>query len=77
MKRIWAPWRLEYILEPKNNDECFICHILKEKKDKENLILFRGKNALVLINKYPYVAGHLMVAPNKHTSELEETSNST
>ena len=77
MKRIWAPWRIEYILEPKNNDECFICQIKKEKKDKENLILYRGKNAIVLINKYPYIAGHLMIAPNKHTSNMEELNEET
>jgi len=77
VKQIWAPWRIEYILEQKNKDECFICKILKEKKDKENLILFRGKKALVLINKYPYIAGHLMVAPNSHTSELEELDEET
>ncbi|NHJ04715.1 MAG: HIT domain-containing protein [Candidatus Heimdallarchaeota archaeon] len=72
MDRIWAPWRIEYIEQPKLDDECFICKILKEKKDDENLILFRGKNAIVLLNKYPYIAGHLMVAPNQHLSNLEE-----
>ena len=77
LKQIWAPWRIEYILQPKDENECFICHALKEKNDKENLILFRGKKALVLINKYPYIAGHLMVAPNNHTSELEEIDEET
>ncbi|HUU77212.1 MAG TPA: HIT domain-containing protein [candidate division Zixibacteria bacterium] len=72
MDRIWAPWRIEYIEQPKLYDECFICKILKEKKDDKNLILYRGKNAIVLLNKYPYIAGHLMVAPNQHLSNLEE-----
>jgi len=77
LKRIWSPWRIEYIIQSKEQDECFICQILEEKKDKENLILFRGEKALVLINKYPYIAGHLMVAPKIHTSELEELDEET
>ena len=76
LDRIWAPWRIEYIEQPKN-DECFICQILKEKKDDKNLILYRGKNALVLLNKYPYIAGHLMVAPIEHIANLEKLTKET
>ncbi|MFW9924042.1 MAG: HIT domain-containing protein [Candidatus Thorarchaeota archaeon] len=72
LERIWAPWRIEYIEQPKNDKECFICQMLKENEDEKNLILFRGKNAIVMLNKYPYIAGHLMVAPVTHTSELDE-----
>ena len=71
IQRIWAPWRIEYIAQEKSDDVCFICDILKEDKDKENLILYRGKNAVVLLNRYPYIAGHLMIAPIQHTSELD------
>ncbi|NHJ86681.1 MAG: HIT domain-containing protein [Asgard group archaeon] len=76
MKKLWAPWRMDYILEPKSDDECFICDILKDKEqnDKKNLILFRGKVSLVILNAFPYNNGHIMVAPNKHTSELIELS---
>ena len=75
MKKIWAPWRIEYILQQKD-DECFICKSISDKseKDKKNLLLYRGINSFVLLNKYPYISGHLMVAPNKHTSELTEIS---
>ena len=76
LERIWAPWRIEYIEQPKN-DECFICQILKENKDNKNLVLYRGKNALVLLNKYPYIAGHLMVAPIEHIANLEELTKET
>ncbi|NHK31046.1 MAG: HIT domain-containing protein [Asgard group archaeon] len=71
MKKIWAPWRIEYILQQKN-DECFICNVISDKpeNDKINLLLYRGKKSSVLLNKYPYISGHLMVAPNTHTSEL-------
>jgi ATP adenylyltransferase len=56
------------------NDECFICDAIFDKleNDKKNLLLYRGKKSSVLLNKYPYISGHLMVAPNTHTSELSE-----
>ncbi|HUT80521.1 MAG TPA: HIT domain-containing protein [Candidatus Bathyarchaeia archaeon] len=73
MKKIWAPWRLEYIKQPKENS-CFICDIIKDKpeKDRENLILYRGKKAIILINKFPYISGHLMVAPLMHTADISD-----
>ncbi|NHJ46223.1 MAG: HIT domain-containing protein [Asgard group archaeon] len=71
MKKIWAPWRIEYILQPKD-DVCFICNILNddEKNDRTNLLLFRGKNSIVVLNKFPYISGHLMIAPILHTTDL-------
>ncbi len=73
MKKIWAPWRLEYIKQPKENS-CFICDIVKDKpeKDRENLILYRSKTAIILLNKYPYISGHLMVAPILHTANISD-----
>ncbi len=71
MRKIWAPWRIEYIQQEKSDNQCFICEILEEDKDKENLILFRGEKAIVMLNKYPYIAGHLMVAPKHHTAEID------
>ncbi|MHA1557393.1 MAG: HIT family protein [Candidatus Heimdallarchaeota archaeon] len=70
MRKIWAPWRIEYIQQEKSDDQCFICDILKEDEDKQNLILFRGETAIVMLNKFPYIAGHLMVAPKQHTAEI-------
>ncbi|MBN1330798.1 MAG: HIT domain-containing protein [Candidatus Heimdallarchaeota archaeon] len=73
MKKIWAPWRLEYIKQSKENS-CFICDIVKDDlvKDRENLILLRGKTAIILLNKYPYISGHLLVAPILHTANISE-----
>ncbi len=71
MRKIWAPWRIEYIQQEKSDDQCFICDILKEDEDKKNLILFRGETAIVMLNKFPYIAGHLMVAPKQHTAEID------
>jgi ATP adenylyltransferase len=76
LKKIWAPWRIEYILQPKD-DECFICNAINANPndDAKNLLLHRGKKAVVLINKFPYISGHLMIAPTTHTDKLTEVSN--
>lgn len=70
MKRIWAPWRMKYILSSRQKG-CFLCDICQDKKDKWNLVLKRGKSNFLLLNKYPYNNGHLMIAPYKHVDSLE------
>ncbi len=70
MEFMWAPWRIEYILGEKDA-ACIFCFKPKEDKDRENLILFRGERNLVMLNKYPYNPGHVMVAPYKHVSSLD------
>jgi ATP adenylyltransferase len=72
MKTMWAPWRMEYILGDKENG-CIFCKALSEQ---DNLTLFKGKATLVVMNKYPYINGHLLVAPIKHISTLDQLSNS-
>jgi ATP adenylyltransferase len=71
MKLLWAPWRMDYILE-KKEEGCLFCKISLEKRDQENLILYRGRYGFVMMNKFPYNNGHLMVVPNRHCLELEE-----
>ncbi len=63
---LWAPWRIEYIAGPKEKD-CIFCRFLTENRDDENLIVHRGRRAYVIMNRYPYSNGHLMVLPNRHT----------
>jgi len=70
MERLWAPWRREYI-ESGNKEGCFFCEKLKEEKDEENFILYRGEKVFLLLNIFPYNTGHLMIAPNRHQGELE------
>jgi ATP adenylyltransferase len=70
-KSIWAPWRIEYILGEKSTG-CFLCNMFSEEKDRENLILKRGKTCAVLMNRYPYNSGHLMVTPYRHLENLED-----
>lgn len=71
MKHIWAPWRIEYIKAEKPSG-CILCEKPKENKDKENYILYRGKQNYVMLNAYPYNPGHLLIAPYRHTGSLEE-----
>lgn len=76
MHRMWAPWRMEYINSIDKEEGCFLCDIIKEADDRKNLILHRGKGAFVLLNRYPYNSGHLMIAPYNHTSDLDKLDNS-
>ena len=74
MKRIWAPWRIEYIRTEKAK-ECIFCQKSKESRDSRNYILFRGDNNFVILNTYPYNPGHLIVSPYRHLATLDELSN--
>jgi ATP adenylyltransferase len=70
MKNLWTPWRYKYITNLKER-ECIFCKAAKSGNDKENLLLFRGTWNFVLLNRYPYSNGHLMVAPYEHVSSPE------
>ncbi len=70
MKQLWAPWRIEYILS-KKTDECIFCEYPKKNEDHQSLILYRGRLCYVMMNKYPYNGGHLMVVPFRHAWDLE------
>ena len=72
MKTMWAPWRMEYILAEKD-EGCIFCRALS---DQDNLTLYKGKVTMVVMNKYPYINGHLLVAPTRHLSLLEQLNKS-
>lgn len=69
MKRLWAPWRLEYIKSPKEKG-CVLCKA-GSSRPGDGLLLYRGSHSLVVLNKYPYNNGHLMVAPLRHVADIE------
>jgi ATP adenylyltransferase len=66
LERLWAPWRLEYVQSAgKQDDGCFFCRAA-EGDDEDHLVVHRGERAFVLLNKFPYASGHLLVAPYRH-----------
>ncbi len=69
MKRIWAPWRMEY-LEGTEVEGCIFCEKPAENDDRATYILHRGEHAYIIMNIYPYSNGHLMVAPYEHAGRL-------
>ncbi|MCX6828629.1 MAG: HIT domain-containing protein [candidate division Zixibacteria bacterium] len=68
-KFIWAPWRSEYILGPKEKG-CIFCNRIKRKSDVKDLIVHRGKKVFVILNRFPYNSGHVMVVPYRHIGSL-------
>lgn len=62
---------MEYILTPKSDEECIFCNGLKQEDGPDNLIVYRGAQAFVMLNRFPYTSGHLMIVPNDHQPSLE------
>jgi ATP adenylyltransferase len=63
-KPLWAPWRLEYVSTADDLDRCIFC------EPEEELLVHRGRHALVVLNKFPYASGHLLVAPSRHLGDF-------
>jgi ATP adenylyltransferase len=73
-RSVYAPWREEYLLRMKDKERsgCLFCRVLREKRDRRNLILYRGQRTFVIMNRYPYTSGHVMVVPYKHVGLIEK-----
>ncbi len=71
MKYLWSPWRMKYVLHHSQAENCIFCAALQLKDGPENLVLRRGKLAFVMMNRYPYTGGHLMVVPLLHQPSFE------
>ena len=73
MSRLWAPWRKKYLRSsPGKRAGCLFCGLLKETKDKKNLVLFRTVYHAVILNRYPYNNGHLMIVPKRHVARIAQ-----
>src|SRR5512141_1579882 len=72
MKHIWSPWRMEYIENHAKQDGCVFCQAAMAADSSENLIVHRGALAYVILNRYPYTSGHVMVVPFEHKPNLEQ-----
>lgn len=76
MERLWAPWRMGYIMAGEKPDGCIFCVENSASTDREKLILFRSTHSFAMLNLYPYTNGHLMAIPFRHTADpadLDET----
>ncbi len=79
MNHLWSPWRMTYIQNDlkKPGNDCVFCAAQTMEDGPDNLIVFRGEHAFVILNRYPYTTGHLMVVPNVHESELDNLDEAT
>jgi ATP adenylyltransferase len=66
VEQLWAPWRLEYVQNADKQDGCVFCVAAASDDDEGQLVVHRGERAFVLLNKFPYSSGHLLVAPYRH-----------
>ena len=74
MKVLWAPWRMKYIIDEENGDGCIFCTGEDRSEDEERLILYVGSRTMVMMNRFPYINGHLLVAPVRHVPGLDPLS---
>lgn len=72
MRALWAPWRVEYVTKAAESRGCIFCERPARQRDEENLIVWRGEGCFVILNRFPYNNGHLMVAPYRHVARLDE-----
>lgn len=71
METLWSPWRMKYITDYENPGKCVFCTAPLLEDGPENLIVHRGKNAYLILNRFPYTSGHAMVVPFEHHPSLE------
>ncbi len=74
MRYIPTPWREEYVKNVFKMRKCIFCLALRKKNEKKAYILFKGKHNFIMLNKYPYTPGHLMIAPYEHLASIEEAN---
>jgi len=70
MDYLWTPWRYRYIAEARNPVGCIFCNLPAENRDEETLIVLRGLKNFVILNRYPYTSGHVMIVPYAHTADF-------
>jgi ATP adenylyltransferase len=70
--RLWAPWRLDYVQQAGSEERCVFCRERDDELGGDSLVVHRGERALVLLNRFPYASGHLLVAPHRHVGDLAD-----
>ena len=74
MKQLWAPWRMKYIGQAAKEEACVFCQKIREEDAREALVLAHTGHSVVMLNKYPYANGHLLLAPKRHEKNLSDLS---
>jgi ATP adenylyltransferase len=77
MDYLWTPWRYQYIVKTGEPVECIFCAAAKSTDDKAWLVVHRAEHNFVILNRFPYTTGHLMVVPYQHVATLEEAHDET
>jgi ATP adenylyltransferase len=77
MNYLWSPWRMVYIQNHKKNNGCPLCSALIEPNVEDPYVVYKGEHAYVILNRFPYTSGHLMVVPFDHVSSIDELSSDT
>lgn len=72
MDYLFSPWRYQYVTRTGGPGGCIFCDLPSTNRDEEHLIVFRGQRCFVMLNRFPYTCGHLMVAPYAHSARLED-----
>ncbi|HKV47445.1 MAG TPA: HIT domain-containing protein [Candidatus Acidoferrales bacterium] len=70
MDYIWSPWRYRYVAEASKDDGCVFCRSLEANDDRQTLIVRRAEKNFIILNRYPYTSGHVMIVPYSHSAEL-------
>lgn len=72
MDFLWTPWRYRYLAEPGNEAKCIFCDALALNDDAKSQIVFRGKLSFIILNRFPYTSGHVMIVPYAHVADLPQ-----
>jgi ATP adenylyltransferase len=73
MDYLWTPWRYQYMAQAAagQQPECIFCDAVKRNQDPETLIVHRAKKSFIILNRFPYTSGHVMIVPYAHVAELK------
>jgi ATP adenylyltransferase len=74
MRHLWTPWRSKYIQQQREKKMCVFCAAASGTEDQTTLVVHRGSHCFVILNRYPYTAGHVMVAPYAHVPRLSQAT---
>lgn len=77
MNHLWAPWRATYVSEKSDPNRCIFCEAAASSDDAANLVIHRAQFSFVILNRFPYTSGHLMIAPFAHVSRLQQADATT